>query len=73
MAAEKLRDLSRPIDVPLLDATIAAFYGTGSSDEVTAPPLNPLDAAVVTGLPGSLFGGLGGVRPSAADRWGRAV
>jgi hypothetical protein len=38
MAAEKLRDLSRPIDVPLLDATVAAFYGTGSSDEVTAPP-----------------------------------
>ncbi|PUZ69349.1 hypothetical protein GQ55_2G100800 [Panicum hallii var. hallii] len=33
MAAEKLRDLSRPIDVPLLDATVAAFYGTGSSDE----------------------------------------
>jgi hypothetical protein len=33
MAAEKLRDLSRPIDVPLLDATVAAFYGTGSSVE----------------------------------------
>nr|CAB3456381.1 unnamed protein product [Digitaria exilis] len=33
MAAEKLRDLSKPIDVPLLDATVAAFYGTGSSDE----------------------------------------
>ena len=59
MAAEKLRDLSRPIDVPLLDATVAAFYGTGSSDEVTAPPLNPLDAAVVTGCPGGLFRGPG--------------
>uniref|UniRef100_A0A2P2LZV1 Chromosome region maintenance protein 1/exportin n=1 Tax=Rhizophora mucronata TaxID=61149 RepID=A0A2P2LZV1_RHIMU len=34
MAAEKLRDLSHPIDVPLLDATVAAFYGTGSKDEV---------------------------------------
>ncbi|KAF5755841.1 putative armadillo-like helical protein [Helianthus annuus] len=33
MAAEKLRDLSQPIDVALLDATVAAFYGTGSKDE----------------------------------------
>lgn len=32
--AEKLRDLSQPIDVPLLDATVAAFYGTGSKEEV---------------------------------------
>ncbi|XP_010276735.1 PREDICTED: protein EXPORTIN 1A [Nelumbo nucifera] len=36
MAAEKLRDLSQPIDVPLLDATVAAFYGTGSEKERTA-------------------------------------
>ncbi|KAH1219844.1 Protein EXPORTIN 1A [Glycine max] len=36
MAAEKLRDLSQPIDVPLLDATVAAFYGTGSKDERNA-------------------------------------
>ena len=35
MAAEKLRDLSQPIDVGLLDATVAAFYGTGSKEEVT--------------------------------------
>lgn len=34
MAAEKLRDLSQPIDVPGLDATVAAFYGTGSKEEV---------------------------------------
>ncbi|KAJ1391231.1 hypothetical protein SESBI_36795 [Sesbania bispinosa] len=34
MAAEKLRDLSQPIDVPLLDATVAAFYGTGSKEQV---------------------------------------
>ncbi|KAG9158076.1 hypothetical protein Leryth_000240 [Lithospermum erythrorhizon] len=33
MAAEKLRDLSQPIDVPLLDATVSAFYGTGSKEE----------------------------------------
>lgn len=33
--AEKLRDLSHPIDVPLLDATVAAFYGTGSKEEVS--------------------------------------
>ncbi|KAK4789346.1 hypothetical protein SAY86_020665 [Trapa natans] len=33
MAAEKLRDLSQPIDVPLLDGTVAAFYGTGSKEE----------------------------------------
>lgn len=32
--AERLRDLSQPIDVPLLDATVAAFYGTGSKEEV---------------------------------------
>ncbi|PWA66235.1 exportin 1A [Artemisia annua] len=36
MAAEKLRDLSQPIDVGVLDATVAAFYGTGSKDERTA-------------------------------------
>lgn len=36
MAAEKLRDLSKPIDVPLLDATVAAFYGTGSKEERVA-------------------------------------
>lgn len=36
MAAEKLRDLSHPIDVALLDATVAAFYGTGSKEEVRA-------------------------------------
>ena len=41
MAAEKLRDLSQPIDVPLLDATVAAFYGTGSKEEVS-PPILPL-------------------------------
>lgn len=35
MAAEKLRDLTQPIDVPLLDATVSAFYGTGSKEEVT--------------------------------------
>ncbi|KAE8717727.1 Protein EXPORTIN 1A [Hibiscus syriacus] len=33
MAAERLRNLSQPIDVSLLDATIAAFYGTGSKQE----------------------------------------
>ncbi|XP_071732149.1 protein EXPORTIN 1A [Rutidosis leptorrhynchoides] len=36
MAAEKLRDLSQPIDVGVLDATVAAFYGTGSKQERTA-------------------------------------
>ncbi|KAM7463572.1 hypothetical protein LguiA_031693 [Lonicera macranthoides] len=36
MAAEKLRDLSQPIDVGLLDATVEAFYGTGSKEERTA-------------------------------------
>lgn len=34
MAAEMLRDLSRPIDVELLDATVSALYGTGSEEEV---------------------------------------
>lgn len=34
MAAERLRDLSQPMDVALLDATVAAFYGTGSKEEV---------------------------------------
>ncbi|CAK9172472.1 unnamed protein product [Ilex paraguariensis] len=36
MAAEKLRDLNQPIDVVLLDATVAAFYGTGSKEERNA-------------------------------------
>lgn len=35
MAAEKLRDLSQPIDVVLLDATVEAFYATGSKEEVS--------------------------------------
>ncbi|KAL0735703.1 hypothetical protein Bca4012_011913 [Brassica carinata] len=34
MAAEKLRDLSQPIDVAVLDATVAAFFVTGSKEEV---------------------------------------
>ncbi|KAL8217857.1 hypothetical protein R6Q57_021230 [Mikania cordata] len=34
MASVKLGDLSQPINVALLDATVAAFYGTGSKDEV---------------------------------------
>ncbi|XP_047329646.1 protein EXPORTIN 1A [Impatiens glandulifera] len=33
---EKLRDLSQPMDVALLDATVAAFYGTGSKEERAA-------------------------------------
>lgn len=32
--AEKLRDLSQPIDVGVLDATVAAFFVTGSKEEV---------------------------------------
>ncbi|KAJ6855105.1 hypothetical protein NC651_039930 [Populus alba x Populus x berolinensis] len=36
MAAEKFRDLSQALDVPLLDATVAAFYGTGSKEERAA-------------------------------------
>ncbi|KAL8160536.1 hypothetical protein V2J09_002073 [Rumex salicifolius] len=36
MAADRLRDLSQPIDVALLDATVAAFYGTGSREERSA-------------------------------------
>lgn len=32
-AADRLRDLSSPIDVSLLDSTVAAFYGTGSKEE----------------------------------------
>ena len=33
-AAAKLLDFSQPFDVPLLDATVNAFYGAGSNDEV---------------------------------------
>ncbi|WJX89884.1 Protein EXPORTIN 1B [Trifolium repens] len=36
IAAENLRDLSQPIDVPLLDATVAAFYSTLSKQERSA-------------------------------------
>lgn len=32
--AEKLLDFTQPFDVGLLDATVAAFYGTGSKEEV---------------------------------------
>ncbi|CAM6105957.1 unnamed protein product [Calypogeia fissa] len=34
--AEKLLDFSQPFDVGLLDATVSAFYGTGSKDERAA-------------------------------------
>uniref|UniRef100_M4CQ93 Importin N-terminal domain-containing protein n=1 Tax=Brassica campestris TaxID=3711 RepID=M4CQ93_BRACM len=36
MAAEKLRDLSQPIDVGVLDATVSAFFVTGSKEERAA-------------------------------------
>ncbi|XP_050387160.1 protein EXPORTIN 1A [Argentina anserina] len=39
MAAEKLRDMSLPFDVALLDATVSAFYGTGSKEERAAADL----------------------------------
>lgn len=42
MAAEKLRDLSQPIDVALLDATVDAFYGTGSKEEVRSSAPHPI-------------------------------
>ena len=29
-----LLDMSKPIDVPLLDTTVTAFYGAGSNEEV---------------------------------------
>ena len=34
-AATKLLDFTQPIDVPLLDATVGAFYGAGSQEEVS--------------------------------------
>eukprot|EP00897_Mesotaenium_endlicherianum_P006313 jgi/Mesen1/570/ME000107S10809 len=34
--AQKLLEFSQPLDVTLLDATVSAFYGTGSSDERAA-------------------------------------
>ncbi|WJX63116.1 hypothetical protein P8452_48039 [Trifolium repens] len=42
IAAENLRDLSQSIDVPLLDATVAAFYCTGSKQERSASILRDL-------------------------------
>lgn len=35
MDTEKLRDLSKPMDVALLDATVDSFYTTGSKEEVS--------------------------------------
>lgn len=37
--AAKLLDFSQPLDVALLDATVNAFYGAGSNDEVPHPPV----------------------------------
>lgn len=37
--AERLLDFSQPFDVPLLDATVAAFYGTGAPEERNAAEL----------------------------------
>ena len=33
---QQLLDFRQRLDVTLLDATVAAFYGTSSEDEVTA-------------------------------------
>ena len=66
MAAEKLRDLSQPIDVRLLDATVSAFYGTGSREEVTATPEPILCCCCHCSR------GWGGFWSSAADRSPRA-
>lgn len=33
-ATAKLLDFSQPVDVPLLDATVAAFYGASTPPEV---------------------------------------
>ena len=33
--AKNILDLSQPIDVPLLDATVAAFCGMGAKEEVS--------------------------------------
>ena len=33
-SSQRLLDFSQPIDVPLLDATVNAFYGAGSPAEV---------------------------------------
>ena len=33
--AAKLLDFSQPLDVPLLDATVTAFYGAASTEEVS--------------------------------------
>lgn len=32
--SKSLLDMSQPIDVPLLDNTVQAFYGAGSAEEV---------------------------------------
>jgi hypothetical protein len=40
--AEKLRDLSHPIDVQVVDDTIATFYGSGFKEEVMHPARSPL-------------------------------
>ncbi|KAK2409770.1 protein EXPORTIN 1A [Trifolium repens] len=50
MAAENLRDLSQPIDVSLLDATVAAFYVTGSKQVISASILSVLQNNADMGL-----------------------
>ncbi|XP_028764606.1 RRP15-like protein isoform X2 [Neltuma alba] len=44
MVAEPLRDLSQPIEVPLVDATVAAFCGTGSKKESMAEETQLLES-----------------------------
>lgn len=62
MAGEKLRDLSQPMDVALLDATVSAFYGTGSKEEVWDIFLLSLlficSSSLKNCLPVQLFGNL---------------
>ena len=42
-----LLDFSQPLDVSLLDATVAAFYGAGSNEEVPEPPAHNRHHAVL--------------------------
>ena len=45
--AARLLDFSQPMDVPLLDATVAAFYGAGSTEEARICCRTSLDARLL--------------------------
>ena len=51
-AAARLLDFAQPLDVAVLDATVNAFYGAGSNEEVSVSPPRPATSVGGSRAPG---------------------